>query len=344
MKIRKILAVCLSLLFFMIAGCQTSSEKNGSSSPLASIASTKSGQAEPFLKLSMVTGKIGYAVTKKLHVLKTEDGWATFQNLQTLESPSVVDTGTPAIFALNKNTVYVSFFTSSGFQVEKSDDAGKQWSQSEIKMQTDDPNSGYGGSLALNFPNSSEGFLFASSLPAAGLMGKALYQTSDRGSHWKLFGDNQTASNPDGIMGYPTGMAFFSSNIGVITCTYHGKTALPVYRSSDGGKHWSNISVFIPEKFLSSAESNFYADAYPPAIYGNAKTSAKMELVFCHGSERTPYFYNTSNGAVSWNLDGESNQILTDYSFVDKDDGYGIDGQEKLYGTKNSGITWSMLK
>jgi photosystem II stability/assembly factor-like uncharacterized protein len=352
--------LCFLSVFFIIlsAGCSNpASEGNAGAQSSAAASgpgktasfqqssgpkdSNQKKQPASFVKIDMVTIHTGYAITKDFHVLKTSDGGVSWTDVLT-ENSLFSYSDEPALFALGDSTVSAAFYTASGIEVEKSADGGKNWTKSEIKMQTDDFNSGYGGSLYLNMVNPSDGFLLASTPPAAGLMAKALYRTSDAGCNWSLV-DGITAE----ISGYTTGMAFSGANTGYITCTYHGQKEIAVYQTADGGKSWSDAaasSLPLPQKFVSLAYGkDYYVDAYPPAFFGENNKNSKMELYFCREDERQACLYRSDDGGTAWHLDGISNQLMKKYCFVDDKNGFGLDESGTLYASKDGGITWSPI-
>jgi photosystem II stability/assembly factor-like uncharacterized protein len=353
MRSKNAFALCFCcMIFFSATACNTASSednsdsdafdfKRQSSSTSTIISSASNGSlsqsklkiSEPFIGVNMVTNKAGYAITKSLHILKTEDGWTDCTDLLALPNPPK-NAGAPVLFLLDDKTVYTAAFTKFGISVEKSIDAGTNWSVSTIELRTDNAGSGYGRNLHMSFVNASEGFLLTSGQPAAGIMKKILYQTSDGGENW------HPMDSKFELDGYTTGMTFFDSNTGLITCTYHGRNDIPIYRSTDGGRRWAVVSVPIPQKFSSSAERDYYADAYQPAIYGKGRTNAKMELFFCSGDKREPYFYSTENEGASWKIDGISNRFIAEYTFTDAENGFGIDDHGKLYTTQDGGLNW----
>lgn len=324
----------------------SASDISASSKQTSSSKSPNKVKLESFAAIDMVTIDTGYAITKEFHVLKTSDGGSSWTDILTINSSN--DSSKPALFALNDKMVYVASYTASGIEVGQSTDAGKNWSKFSIKMQIDDFNSGYGGSLTLSFINESDGFLLTSGLPAAGLMGKALYKTSDGGKDWAYVGESQNseqgAGDLTGINGYTTGMAFFHSGTGYITCTYHGQKEISVYKTADMGKSWSAVAVSLPKQYASLAyDKGYYVDAYPPAVYGKGGQSAKMELYFCHDEERYSYIYSSDNAGTTWRIDGISNLLMKKYCFVDDKNGLGLDETGTLYSTNNGGIFWSKI-
>ncbi len=335
---KKILCFILSLLMMTAVGCSTQASTSGTES----IKRIK--QPEPFIHIDMATISSGYAMTKNFHVLKTVDSGANWTDTLKINSHfSYSDE--PALCVISDNVVYVASYTASGIEIQKSTDAGKSWSKNTIKMQVDDFNSGYGGSLALSFINQSDGFLLTSGLPAAGLMNKALYRTSDGGNNWAYIGKSenpeQGAGDLAGINGYTTGVAFFNSGTGYITCTYHSQKEISVYKTGNSGKSWSAVAIPLPKKYASSVyDKEYYADAYQPAVYGKDRQNAKMELYFCHDEVRYPYIYSSDNGGTTWYIDGISNLLMKKYCFVDNKNGFGLDESGRLYTTNNGGISW----
>jgi photosystem II stability/assembly factor-like uncharacterized protein len=264
-----------------------------------------------------------------------------------LGSPS----GTPALFVLNDKTVYVAYYTAAGVEIEKTMDAGENWSKSEIQMHNG-IQSAYGGSLELSFVNSSDGYLLTSSDPAAGMMGKALYSTTDGGSDWVFAGRSYVPAPGNagmaGIAGYTTGMAFSNIYTGFITCTYHGQNEISVYKTADRGKSWAAVSLPQPAKYAAlgyNAADGYYVDAYPPVFFGEGNKNAKMELFFCHdiNKDKDAYIYSSDDGGVTWHIDGTSSLLMQRYSFVDNNNGFGLDDNGRLYTTDDGGITWSVL-
>lgn len=359
MQAKKLIGFCFCTAFFLCtAACgpsfkaesilSSTSDTGFASVPSKPISNAetvnKMKQKEPFIDLKMVTNRLGYAITKRFHVIKTSDGGESWTEILKINS-ALEYSDEPALFAYDDKTVSIAFYTDSGIEVKKSIDGGKNWSISSIKMQTDSADSGYGGSLNLSFVDQSDGFLLTSGMPAAGLMGKALYKTSDGGNSWIYIGRSQNpdqeAVNLKGINGYTTGMAFFHSDVGYITCTYHGQKELSVYKTVDGGKSWPAAGIPVPEKYASlTYGKDYYADAYSPAVYGKDHKNAKMELDFRRNGECSVYLYSSDDGGTTWRIDGRSNLLMRKTCFVDSKNGFGLDRSGILYTSHDGGLTW----
>lgn len=359
MKIFKdVLAVCLSMLLIIMAGCrasgvtETNAESTGKTvssddympqSRESSEALTNAAQPKFFLTVDASSGQGIYAISDDFHVLKSQDGksWVNLLDISNYSAKS----GKPALAALKSGFVFIAYYTSAGIETQKSVDAGSSWSKSSIKIPTDDPESGYGGSLALSFVNQADGYLLTSGLPAAGSMRKALYKTLNGGESWESAGNSLNSEKATAdltkIGGYTTGMAFFHSGTGFITCSYHGQNEISLYKTTNQGTTWSSIGIALPKSvILLKYSKDYYIDAYPPAIYGNDRIHAKLSLNICSNGAKIPYVYSSNDGGVTWMVNGKSNLFIKSYSFTDDKNGFGLDEYGTLYSTDNGGLTW----
>ncbi len=334
--------ICLFLFFLLLmSGCSFNiplqSQPNVDS--YVSLASSsdipdKTAQPNAFYQIDMATSELGYTISKNLHLWKTENRGISWENL--LSIPALNDYGKPALFALDAKTVWIAFNTTSGVEIQKTADAGKTSTKAELQLKTADPNSGYGGDLAISFASSTDGFLLTSTLPAAGQMSRALYKTSDGGASWALTNDKLIP-----VSGYTTGIGFSEKGNGYITCTYHGQKEIPVYQTLDSGAHWTATALPVPEKYASlSYEKDYYIDAYPPVFFSPDHSNVKMELDFCQNGKHSVYMYASSDRGATWNIKGNENILLVDYCFPDENTGFGLDDSGELFNTNDGGITW----
>jgi photosystem II stability/assembly factor-like uncharacterized protein len=77
-----------------------------------------------FINISMVTSNIGYAITKNYTVVKTSDGGATWRNILAVNSLYEFN-DEPGLIAVNKDTVYVAAYSSTGINIYKTTNFGK---------------------------------------------------------------------------------------------------------------------------------------------------------------------------------------------------------------------------
>lgn len=110
------------------------------------------------------------------------------------------------------------------------------------------------GEMYVSFADSQNGYLLVCSDPAAGLMEKHLYETTDGGDSFSFVADVSGVIN-----GYPSGMAFCSRDTGYIGVSPRHETNY-LYGTRDGGRTWESVSVPVHE-------DAYYADAPVPAVF-----------------------------------------------------------------------------
>jgi hypothetical protein len=131
-------------------------------------------------------------------------------------------------------------------------------------------------------------WILLTSEPAAGQMGKTLYESSDSGKTWTLLGDLSQQIN-----GYVTGIVFRSATDGWISATYHGVVMLPLYRTKDGGKNWAVQTIAIPKEYK-------YGNVYPPVFDPTNSMQGTLKIQFTGDSGEKTVDYKTTNGGETW--------------------------------------------
>lgn len=192
--------------------------------------------------------------------------------------------------ALDSQRCWIAFDSriSSKIIVEQTSDGGRHWKSRVID--------GKSNTLVLNFVDPRHGFLLALGDPAAGLMAKRVYQTSDGSRTWHLV-SSEIASN---TAFYPAGMAFRDHLNGWVAATYHGTPDVPLYRSRDGGKTW-HLQLLPEPNFL---QNGGYGNTDPPQFFGPHKRDGS--LVVNYNSSTINRFetitYLTRDGGETWQV------------------------------------------
>jgi hypothetical protein len=186
----------------------------------------------------------------------------------------------------------VSLYKSkNGIFVKRSSDNGKTWSDAAplpIKQEWEKQIQAENVYVSL-LSSSSPNWILITSDPAAGLMNKSLYESSDNGKTWIFINDVSQV-----IDGYVTGISFFSPTDGWIAASQHGIALLPLYRTKDGGKSWSLQNIPIPEGFK-------YGNAYPPVFDVNNPQSGTLKIMFVgEASKDLSELFITKDGGETW--------------------------------------------
>lgn len=333
-KIKKAICCLIPLVLLgILTGCINNANKNPKKFALEEV--------EPLLEIEMRTPNFGYAINQDFQILKTEDGckdWYKIENFKSI----LGKTDTPALLAVENNTVYIAIYSTSGIDCFKSMDAGEKWSLSKIRVQTN-PNSAYGGDLYLSFFDKSKGFLYTSNSDALNQNKKELYETTNGGNNWYIIHPQQKSGDSLSINGTVSGMKFINSSVGYVTVNSEQGNAL--YKTANGGETWIPVSLPTP-KGISNIGRVISCMAQNSSLGNN---NIDIEVSMMSGLQGGRYVYTAEDDGANWILSGETNNIMTNFSMVDRNTGYGIASSPLnikgcLFMTKDGGRIWSLFK
>ncbi len=165
---------------------------------------------------------------------------------------------------VSEDSAYVAYHLEDArICVLSTNDAGESWQQTYIG-EADEMDAL--GALYLSFLENGTGYLLYTSSPAAGLMTKVLYFSTDEGASFEMVGDIT-----DYVQNYPQWMVFYDENMGMILTQYHGYEAY-AYLTTDGGVTWEALDLDVPD-----AEGSSYIDGI-----SLVRTNKAMDLWVMH--------------------------------------------------------------
>jgi hypothetical protein len=171
--------------------------------------------------------------------------------------------------------------------LEYTADAGRRWRESIAPIATEN--------ASISFVGERNGFLLATSSPAAGHMDKKVYGTVDGGKRWSVL------TPPPAPGCYPTGISFRSPSDGWITATYHGGDDAPLYRTQDGGKSWKLQKLNVPGDYQGG-----YVDTYPPVFIGPDKKRGYLPVKLVRHAPKPGHYawvtFETVDGGITWHV------------------------------------------
>lgn len=317
-KMKCTMAVVCIFMLWILSGCAATG--NGSVHTCSEIDSPY-----PLKQIAMFGNTIGWGLSLNNEVCYTERGISGLSVLKKIENIYPDSDGFVNAFFLNESTAYFSYFTFDGLYINVSYtmDAGKNWEDTQIPFQK---YTQWGGcnTIYTSFADEKNGYVLYCSDPAAGIMEKLLFKTTDGGRSFIFWAD---ISNT--IDGYPSGISFSSAFDGIISTTYHGGK-YSLYQTNDAGNSWKPMPLERYEK----ADVAGYTDAYAPVYFDKAGGGqGRMVLKFV-GEQTVFEVYTTKDGGKSWKPEGILNCGDVFSIFSDNDRGYIVDNSGKLYMVK----------
>ena len=301
--------------------------------PLKSVPTPKTVKQTAILKdisvVYMKDSKKGWALQLNGSLITTNNTWSSYKEIHKFTSHYDDAESIPSITYVN-NTLYVFGFFSqaSGIDVYKSKDDGSTWSKGHIISA--DIKDARGGELYSSFVNNKVGYLLYCGGPAAGLMEKYLFKTTDGGKTYKEVDDVSY------IQGYPTGMAFNKAGTGFITSTYHGADNSYLYRLTNTAKTWKNLIVRQPK------DLNYrYIEGYPPYFIGK-----KGIMILKYATDNDPVYviFQSSDNGKTWTPEDRIplQGSLASYSFSNRNTLYIIDDTGRMLKVVKNNDKWAL--
>ncbi|MFN8383348.1 MAG: hypothetical protein U0V02_15500 [Anaerolineales bacterium] len=344
--------------------------------PLPAVASAPIIENPSIIFIEMMDEKYGWGITET-EVVTTDDGGVTWYNVT---PPGLTDVGY-SVFTdfLDQSHAWVQTVDPNNYPnagtIYRTSDGGLSWEAFKTPFSAGD----------MEFLDANNGWIMADLGVGAGSMAVAIFQTTDGGATWTRSYTNDP--NTDGaadslpLGGIKVMLVPLDMNTAWIGGVIYSSGSTYLFRTEDGGKSWSQVTMMLPGeaqsseltieqvKFLSptqgflairltsaSLETIFFTtqdggQTWDPAPVklpnsGILEIPSASEMIFYYDSQ----FYITKDGAktfetVTPNIAfGES---LTDMSFVDAITGWVITtsptNQRSLYKTTDGGLTWSPL-
>lgn len=254
----------------------------------------------------MLNAQRGWAVERKAHgyaVQKTSDGGRSWQSTgpsgfwprltpeQLSDQEEVEDYPTLSFPSPNMGAVATLIDDPDGnaqaLRVALTVDGGGRWQKTQFRV----PN--WAEYMLLQWIDLRHGVLLVLSGPAAGLMEKQVYRTSDGNRSWQLVNSGVYAGSF-----YPTGMIFRNAQSGWVGATYHGRPDVPLFRTRNGGRTWHLEELPEPAVYRQGG----YGNTYPPHFFGPQRREGTLTVDYrnsdAHRAETIVYV--THDGGGHW--------------------------------------------
>ena len=268
--------------------------------------------------IHMIDGSNGWGIGKSLGgssdmILTTLDGAKTWTNVTPSHAfDSIGPNNKSAIgYFSGTNNAWVFYFNtdmtllgSTSAVVWRTTDGGQTWSSGQSLDQTNLQGAFFKPS-DIDFSDGQHGWIMIHL--DAGMMHDyvTIYATGDGGQTWNRVVDpSNTDQNALPQSFYKNGMVFLDANTGWIAGDYGGTMAgVFFYKTTDGGKTWSNQSLPAPTSMPDAFTSqNDACSAYPPQFM-DANTGfmwVKCSDFSSSIPKATAWAYETTNDGIDW--------------------------------------------
>lgn len=344
--------------------------------PLPAVVEAPLIDSPSLIFIDMLDEVNGWGITET-EVVSTNDGGATWHNVT---PPGLTDVGY-SVFTdfLDKSHAWIQIVDSNNYPnggtLYRTSDGGLTWENFETPFSAGD----------MEFLDANNGWMMADLGVGAGSMAVAVFQTTNGGATWTRAYINDPSVEGAGdslpLSGIKVLMVPLDMNTAWVGGVIYSSGSTYLFRTDDGGKTWSQVSMMLPGnaqsselaieqvKFLSptqgflavrltstSQETIFYTtsdggqtwDPAPASLpnSGVLEIPSAKEMIFYYNSQ----FYVTNDAAATFNIVDPNiafGDSLTDMSFVSASTGWVITtsptNQRTLYKTTDSGVTWSPL-
>ncbi len=344
--------------------------------PLPAVVEAPIIESPSIIFIDMMDEVYGWGITET-EVVSTNDGGVTWYNVT---PPGLIDVGY-SVFTdfLDKSHAWVQTVDPNNYpnggSIYRTTDGGLTWEAFQTPFSAGD----------MEFLDADNGWMMADLGVGAGSMAIAIFQTTDGGASW-----NRTYTNDPSIEGagdsLPLGgikvmMVPLDMNTAWVGGVVYSSGSTYLFRTDDGGKTWSQVTMMLPGKAQSSEltieqvkffsptqgflairltsnslETIFYitqdgGQTWNPAPAslpnsGKLEIPSATEMIFYYNSQ----FYVTKDAANTFETITPNvafGEFLTDMNFVNASTGWVITtsptNQRTLYKTTDGGLTWFPL-
>lgn len=344
--------------------------------PLPAVAEAPLIDAPSIIFIEMMDESYGWGITET-EVVSTNDGGVTWYNVT---PPGLTDVGYSVITDfLDASHAWVQIVDPNNYPnggtLYRTLDGGLTWESFQTPFSAGD----------LEFMDVNNGWMMADLGVGAGSMAIAVFQTSDGGVTWTRTYTNDPSLEGAGdtlpLGGIKVMMVPLDMTTAWIGGVIYSSGSTYLFRTDNGGKTWSQVTMMLPAKaqsseltieqvkFLSptvgvlairltstSLETIIFTtkdggQTWDPATAvlpnsGMLEIPSEKEMIFYYGNQ----FHVTNDAAATFEVIDPNiafGESLTDMSFVNTTVGWVITtspaNQRTLYKTTDGGLTWSPL-
>lgn len=262
----------------------------------------------------------GWALTEDNELLFTDNGVENFVPVRKFDGINKTNDYFMGICVVNERNVYAAYLSEEGnLTVEYTKDGGKSWKQTLVEWNDDSEEGSFEawGSVYISFSDEKNGYVLYCSSPAAGLMTKKLFYTTDAGESFSYAGELSE------ISGYPQGFTVSGGKI-YIAVSPRGEEHY-LYVKEETSELWKS------QEIITLPGGARYLEALVP-IYDMREEQNGMMVLKAVGDNVNYLLLVTIDGGESWTQIGEIPlDSVRSYSCIGANQFYLIDGSGNLF-------------
>ena len=288
--------------------------------------------------VSMLDAQNGYGWTVDHPVAVTHDGGRTWTDA-TPKDPGIdpkltINKG----YFVNAQTGWAfSLRSNQDMTVYGTQDGGQSWTKlATMPVEYGD------GNMSVTFTDAQHGW-FEEMTAGMGQLSGELFATSDGGKTWTKVADSRVgtgaASTPNGALPFggqltaqPDGTLWLSGGQRAAG-TLGGPGFIWLYKSTDGGKTWSQVSMPIP-----AGDEQGFTSVSQPTFLGKV---ALVTVLYNQGDSHSVLYTSTDMGKT-WKVQSTTLPAGNGPVFGNPMVGWQTDGQ-RIYETQDGGKSWQQL-
>jgi photosystem II stability/assembly factor-like uncharacterized protein len=205
--------------------------------------------------------------------------------------------------ALSASEAWYAFAASgSAIGLYHTTDGGKHWTYHAVRfdyipgLRGSDP---LGGPVSISFANPDDGWLMVAPEHGMSTQPGVLYRTRDGGTTWQVVASTY-ASGGEPSLPFSGDISFPGTRSGWLVGSQTSTSPRSLYRTTDGGSHWSKVAFRLPSGF----DDNKWASVVAPPVFAGERGA--MTVTLSGASGRAAWIYTSTDGGTAWHyLDGE---------------------------------------
>jgi len=276
-------------------------------------------------QLHMIDASYGWALGDS-YLLRTPDAGFTWYSILPGDTPI------SGYFSTSiKGWVISSLAGTDIGSLYRTTNGGLNWTRYDVPF-----NGGF-----IQFLDDNNGFVLYGEGSGMQKQAVSLFQTSDGGATWKLkYNNDPTIPNPGTSLpfsGHKNGMTFRDTSTGWVGGDYPSDGYVYLYRTSDGGTTWSQVSLSLPAGYETA-----YITTTAPTFFGLNDAVLPVWMTLGVGMKDL-FLYISHDGGNTWTPSPAFVRNAEQTDIISISHAISWDWTNVFHATNNSGNSWTTI-